>query len=250
MISLSLFMIFKLSIKATIVLTTEQKFDWFKRSAINYLEYELIDRAANNGTLDCDNKQSGNKEELSKYIKVELDQYLNEALLLLKVLGIYVFSETKKKTKVHKPSNKRVHKDAGLLSNHKTDKLDADTLLKGGAPSAKYFKSVLLSKGVFPEKGNSTIAKINKDGSGRYWANPPIEYLDTDWVLGLNDNINRKLYVFRIPANSISRDEIKTRTTKTGAVQLDLEIVFKNEKFICVASRIDYTPWYSETWDY
>ena len=67
------------------------------RSDIDYLEYVLIECAFAIDKLDCDNKKKGNPPKVDKFRKVILDQYLNEALFLMQLVGITVFSEGKEK---------------------------------------------------------------------------------------------------------------------------------------------------------
>lgn len=53
-----------------------------------------------------------------------------------------------------------------------------------------------------------TKSKLNK-GTPRYWANPNVRFLSQDWWLVLLNNGEKKLYVFKIPANSIKSSQVK-----------------------------------------
>jgi len=54
---------------------------------IDYLESVLIDKAVKINRLDCDNKNKGNNPKVSKFQKVVLDQYLDEALFLMQLIS-------------------------------------------------------------------------------------------------------------------------------------------------------------------
>jgi len=181
----------------------------------------------------------------------ELDEYADYAELVLGVLGYKVFTPLAEYEKENDIPSSNIRP---TRKNKNIDNLDSAILLAGGKPSSLYLKQYLIKTGYMDSSCNFTIAKINKDGSGRYWANPPIDYLDSEWVLVFNDNINRKLHFFRIPAKTIKKTEVKTRTviSKSGKenIQIDLEVVLKNGRYICIASGVDYHPWYVETKNY
>lgn len=72
-----------------IVLTTKD--DSLNRYDIDFLETVLIDKASENNKLDCDNKKKCNPQKVTKFRKVELEQYLEEAFLLMELIGVSVF---------------------------------------------------------------------------------------------------------------------------------------------------------------
>lgn len=81
--------------ESAVILTTKD--DNLTRSDIDYLEYILIEKAFAIDKLDCDNKKKGNPPKVDKFRRVILDQYLNEALFLMQLIGITVFSDGKTK---------------------------------------------------------------------------------------------------------------------------------------------------------
>lgn len=85
-----------------VLLTTKD--DSFTRTDIDYLESVLISKAEKAQSLDTDNKNKGNDPKVDKFRKVNLDQYLDEALFLMELIGISVFTSAKKK----KPSKIKV----------------------------------------------------------------------------------------------------------------------------------------------
>lgn len=72
-----------------VILTTND--DSFTKSDIDYLESSLIEKARVTGSLENDNKNSGNISKVGKFREPELIQYIDEALLLLELIGISVF---------------------------------------------------------------------------------------------------------------------------------------------------------------
>lgn len=79
-----------------ILMTTKD--DSFNASDIDYLESSLIDLAAKAGKSDSDNRKRGNPQKVDEFRQAELEQYLEEALFLLELIGIRVFKkDTRKK---------------------------------------------------------------------------------------------------------------------------------------------------------
>ncbi len=72
-----------------ILMTTKD--DSFNASDIDYLESRLIDIAGEAGKSDRDNKKRGNPQKVDEFRQAELEQYLEEALFLLELIGIRVF---------------------------------------------------------------------------------------------------------------------------------------------------------------
>ena len=78
-----------------VLLTTQD--DSFTRTDIDYLESVLIGKAEKTQSLDSDNKNKGQNPKINKFRKVDLDQYLDEVLFLMELIGVSVFSNAKKK---------------------------------------------------------------------------------------------------------------------------------------------------------
>ena len=90
-----------------IVLTT--KTDSLNKSDIDYLESVLIEKSIICGTLDSENKNKGNKQKVDKFRKAELDEFLDEALFILELIGVTVFSKgTAKKQSTIIPTIKTI----------------------------------------------------------------------------------------------------------------------------------------------
>ena len=74
-----------------ILMTTRD--DSFNASDIDYLEAKLINLAGKAGTSDSDNKKKGNRQKVDEFRQAELEQYLDEALFLLELIGVRVFKD-------------------------------------------------------------------------------------------------------------------------------------------------------------
>lgn len=72
-----------------VLMTTKD--DSFNASDIDYLESRLIELAGKAATFDSDNKKRGNPQKVDEFRQAELEQYLDEALFLLELIGVRVF---------------------------------------------------------------------------------------------------------------------------------------------------------------
>ena len=136
-----------------ILMTTRD--DSFNASDIDYLEACLIGLAAKAGTLDTENKKKGNPKKVDEFREAELDQYLEEALFLLELIGVKVFireaqvkGKTKKTTVVLKEAP--VMDDVGP-SGQKKPPLPDDSL-KPGVYVKSAIKALLASGFEFTEE--------------------------------------------------------------------------------------------------
>ena len=89
---------------SAIILTTKD--DSLNHSDIDFLENVLIEKAFEIKKLDCDNKKSGNPPKVDIFRKVFLGQYLDEALFLMQLIGVKVFSDAKSSKKKKKAAAK------------------------------------------------------------------------------------------------------------------------------------------------
>lgn len=86
--------------ESVVILTTRD--DSLNHSDIDYLENVLIEKAFATQKVDCDNKKSGNPPKVDIFKKTLLNQYLDEALFLMQLIGLKVFVSEKRKRKGHK----------------------------------------------------------------------------------------------------------------------------------------------------
>lgn len=96
--------------------------------------------------------------------------------------------------------------------------------------------------------GEFTKAKLNV-GPAKYWANPNKRFLSQEWWLVLVDLRERKLHVFKIPANSIRADELKYK----DANLIDLQIHYNDHRhpnFTDSRSDLEFKRWLVRTIPY
>jgi len=166
--------------ESVVILTTKD--DSLTHSDIDYLESVLIDKAFKIDRLDCDNKNKGNNPKVSKFRKVWLDQYLEEALFLMQLIGITVFSDKKNGTLINTIDTKT------KLALGKRAKNDAITYLE--------------EKGI--TVGKKMTYAVKQQGKDEFWANPKKNLLEQEWWLVLNNNETMELVVIKIPAKAIT----------------------------------------------
>ena len=77
---------------------------------------------------------------------------------------------------------------------------------------------------------NVTFASQNNSFSKCFWANPQFAFLNSDWTLILNDIDKRKLYLFLIPAKSISKDQLIPKSN--NPMLIHLEIMYNDYNFV------------------
>lgn len=173
-----------------VVLTTSD--DSFNRADLDYIEASLIAKASSVGRLDCDNKNMGNKQKLSRFREVEIEQYLEEAMFLLELIGINVFCQ-----RTRKGSTKG---NAELISSV--------TNVSGAQRAIREKKEAigfLASQGIFIGK-NVNYAKRGEIRA-EYWLNPRSTVVDSDWYMVLNNQFTNELIVLCIPAQTFCFSE-------------------------------------------
>ncbi|MCQ2551264.1 MAG: GIY-YIG nuclease family protein [Clostridia bacterium] len=213
-----------------IVLTTKD--DSFNRADIDYLEYYLIEKAQSIKEIECDNKKKGNDPKVSKFRVVALQQYLEEALFLMKLIGVSVFDENAGKIK------KKIVKKQGQLINT----MDKKSLLRAGKRVKAEAKEYVLESGIDLCKDISyAVKQTNKDV---FWINPKVELLEKDWSLILNNNTDMELIVLKVPANTFNAG-----LTKDGnlVIRKDkpqyLDVNINANTFVDITSGVDFSKY-------
>ena len=210
------------------ILTTKD--DSLTHSDIDYLESVLIEKAFSVNRLDCDNKTKGNPPKVDKFREVYLGQYLEEALFLMQLIGISVFSPAK----VHSPPSKT---DGSLLST-----VDIHTKLAIGKRAKNEAVQYLQSHGVSLSKAASYAVKQEKNEE--FWVNPHVDKLNGDWDLILNNNVTYELVVMHIPSQTFklqtdSEKGLFVRSDKPKLIALSLNpTTFKDRQ-----SGLDFAPY-------
>lgn len=194
---------------SVVILTTKD--DSLTRSDIDYLEYVLIEKAMNSGRLESDNKKKGNIPKVDKFKEVVLQQYLDEALFLMQLIGIDVFLEKKKKGEGTKA-------EPLINTMSSSQKLALGRRVKREAVEYVKDNGVIINDMV-------TYAVIAESGT-YFWANPQPKCLDTEWTIILNDNKKMELLVLDVPAKALTlqTDDKEGLHTRKDKELIDLKL--------------------------
>ena len=127
-----------------------------------------------------------------------------------------------------------------VATQTETSKVDRGEMRKGLA--MKLFRE----RGKYIDK-NVTYSSKNRT-TYNYWANPDFSVLKSDWTLILNDWVNRKLYLFRVPAKAISAHELIGRNDKPNLI--DIQILEDNPSFVDRRSEYSFRRFLIDQIDY
>ena len=165
-----------------------------------------------------------NKPKVDEFRKAELDEYLDEALFLLELIGVTNFSSSEK--------SKDTISRFELTQKAKTEiRSKSEALL-------------FLSKSAGISIKTKYISYARRQDKGKYfWNNARASKTCNEWSLILNDQIKKCIYVLDIPGNAFKF----TRQSETGKISLrkdkpfyrDLNI--NTENFIDKKSSIDFS---------
>lgn len=179
-----------------ILMTTKD--DSFNASDIDFLESKLIALAAKAGTSDSENKKKGNPQKVDEFRGAELDDYLEEALFLLELIGVKVFIPRGMKTQKAPPVVSVVSKTSPIAVRAKaTGQLKPplpDTSLKPGIFVRNALKALLSSGFSFSEEQIRAFSSV--EGSQQFTTrNLPLILLLKDGQSGKDVNsVLRKRY--------------------------------------------------------
>lgn len=206
-----------------LILTTAD--DSLTRSDIDYLEYYLIKKANESNRLDSDNKSKGNTPKVDKFRKPELEQYLEEALFLMELIGVNVFS-SKPQKKSHVPKKKE-----------SLGKEPRPVVIQKKKQAVDY----LIQLGIAPIKNMNYASR--QDSREEFWINPRKEAVNEDWALILNNQFSGELIYIFVPAKTFAINDGKDNKglfLRLDKPNIDLNI---NEKtFIDRRSQLDFSP--------
>ena len=210
-----------------IILTTKD--NSLTHSDIDYLESNLIQKAIDVGRLDCDNHNKGNNPKVSKFREVELNQYIEEALFLMELIGTTVFTDNKKGTLINTVDIKT------KLALGKRAKVDAISFL--------YENGIHL--------GSKITYAMKSDSKNEFWANPRKRMLGEEWWIILNDNKAMKLIILKIPTHTLSVESgknkgIKIRIDKPDLLDLNISTTTLKDR----KSGISFKPFIFKTIEY
>lgn len=150
-----------------------------------------------------------------------LDQYLEEALFLMQLIGITVFSDKKTNTLINT--------------------IDIKTKLALGKRAKSDAIDHLKNQGILVEKNVTYSTLQNK--SDRFWSNPKVNLLEKDWYSVLNNNNDMELFVLEIPAKSLNiqtdkKEGLRIRQDKPNMLDLNID----SRTFIDYGRKINFSP--------
>jgi hypothetical protein len=207
-----------------VILLTSKK-DELNQSHITYLEAALIQKATDCGTNDIENKTKGNKHNLDKYDTRLLDQYLEEAYFILELIGVTAFQK-----------NKRAKSNTNTIlppvENKTTDQIELrakkeveDYLKENNVELFKFF----------------SYAKL-QEKKKVFWINPDRDLIKNDWMLVLNNQVDRFIHILKVPGNtflySLNNEKGVLRIRSDKPMYLDLHIDAKN--FVDTGSKASF----------
>ena len=81
-----------------------------------------------------------------------------------------------------------------------------------------------------------------------YWSNPNFDYLNKNWKLILNDNLNQRLHLFIIPKDSINWDALTPRNDQPE--KIDLQILYGDPTYTDTRSGYSFKGFLKKTIQY
>ena len=196
-----------------VLMTTKD--DSFNASDIDYLESKLISLAGTAATFDSNNRKKGNPQKVDEFRQAELEQYLDEALFLLELIGVRVFKNgQKKKSKSVLPNASLIpRKTPKTLRNNKPNLPDA------ALPPGKYVKTAI----------------VNLLASGYNFSDDQIALFSS--VDGSKEYTTRNLPLLWLLKDGESRDSLDERVKER----------YWKEEFVSGGYRfLMYSQWYAD----
>ena len=210
-----------------VILTTSD--DSLNRADLDYIEAFLISKASSAGRLDCDNKNMGNKQKLSKFREVEIQQYLEEALFLLELIGINVFREAKNKSKP---------KTETPLITSVVNSSETQLAIREKSEAITF----LGEKGYHIGK-NVNYAK-RQEKKPEFWINPNVKALGRDWDLILNNQYDNEIILLHIPANTfVMRSDSKTGLVPRHDQPQKIDLTIDSDTLIDKRSKLVFSTY-------
>ena len=168
-----------------VILTTSD--DSLNRADLDYIESILIAKASSVGRLDCDNKNMGNKQKLSRFREVEIQHHFQQALFLLELIGITVFKESA-------PSNNS--KSGSEFITSVVNSTESQRAIREKKEAIQF----LSDNGLTVSKNTNYASRQEK--KEEFWINPNVKALEKDWNLVLNNQYENEIIVLNIPAGT------------------------------------------------
>lgn len=216
--------------KVVLVTTTN---DNLNRTSIDYLESEFIKMAESVGSLDIDNKTKGVKQKIDRFDQTQLNIFIEDSLILLELIGVNVFkkpTENKLNTIIKGKSDLSESELQGILKREviaflKTKKIELPT--------------------------NVSYGKL-QESKNWFWVNPDVSFLSTNWTLILNNQVEKKITIIRIPKNTFEASLEKLdcflilRKDKPNYIDLNISA----DDFVDQRSKIKFKDYIKEVISY
>lgn len=200
-----------------ILLTTDD--NSFNRTDLDYLEMAFVEKAEKNNRLESDVPIHNHQRKITKFREAELQQYLEDALSLMQLMGIDVFNN----------DNKRLI--TSVLDNH-------EDITIYSKREAKLF----LEENNIHLNPKFTFAKKQPDDD-YFWANPRTYFLEESWNIVLHNQDTKELYILLVPAGKLKlsgSDGPGLEVRGDKPFYIDLRI--NSKTFKDMASGIDFKP--------
>jgi hypothetical protein len=216
--------------KVVLVTTTN---DNLNRTSIDYLESEFIKMAESVGSLDIDNKTKGVKQKIDRFDQTQLNIFIEDSLILLELIGVNVFK-------------KSTENKFNTIIKGKSDLSESELqgILKREVISFLKTKQIELPN-------NVSYGKL-QESKNWFWVNPDVSFLSTDWTLILNNQVEKKITIIRIPKNTFKASLEKIDgfliLRKDKPNYIDLNISAKD--FIDQRSKIEFKNYIKEVINY
>ena len=185
------------------------------------------------GSLDIDNKTKGVKQKIDRFDQTQLNIFIEDSLILLELIGVNVF---KKSTE-----NK------------------FNTIIKGKSELSESELQGILKREVISFLKTKQIELPNNVSYGKlqesknwFWVNPDVSFLSTDWTLILNNQVEKKITIIRIPKNTFKASLEKIdgflilRRDKPNYIDLNISA----KEFIDQRSKIEFKNFIKEVIKY
>lgn len=215
-----------------VVLTTAD--DSFDRTDIDFLESSLIQKVLDNEFIKCDNKNKGNPQKVDRFKRVSLDQYMEEALFLMELIGINIFS------------NKEKQKTKGNLLSAVANPSDEQIEIR-----AKREAKAFLEDNGYHFSNSWNYGKL-QETNNCFWLNPKADLLNSNWDIVLNNQLENTLILLNIPRNSISVGKEKAggnlivRSDKPDLIDLKID----KETLVDKTSGFDFKKYVVKKYSY
>ena len=183
--------------ESVVILTTRD--DSLNHSDIDYLENVLIEKAFATQKVDYDNKKSGNPPKVDIFKKTLLNQYLEEALFLMQLIGLKVFVSEKRKRKGRKAGKQTVKPAINIIGGTSEMTLGTEPIIKETASNVPPLPDMNLIVGVFVRTAMTNLA-----AAGYTFTDEAMQQLCSEASMNKVIGMQRNLPFFKIydPNNS------------------------------------------------